>query len=291
MNQSEFNTFLMNQAIATEVHADLFCDGTLMCGHIDRHTIHVYKENDLLHRLVFDEDTIVSHDAEAVWDIYKLCSARRHFAKDTSYEFATIITGMSDISFNFSPTEIIKEEKSNPLPKREDLKLSIADKDVLTKIRGEFHNVIETITEDDLDLSFLIDDSCAVEHGASTVAFAGNTVPVYDVVAIRSHIMSALDEGDNNYTFGDLVLELKQSFYCLERFYLNACKREWLGNDFDTSPEIYYSKDSFTESINELCSRALKLADSCTFSPEIIERTFKTIQEMADTYMTASQSH
>lgn len=297
MNQVEFNTFLANQSKATEVHADLFSDGSLMCGHYDNNTVHVYREDGLLHRLDYSGDTIVKHDAKPVWNIYELCSASKHFAKTTDYDFATVISGMSDFTFNFSPREVIDGEAS-PLPKREELKISVANQDALAKIRGEFHNVIELIADQNLEIQFLIEDSLAKNKTKTEIAFNGDKVPHYEVCALRSHVMTSFEEDDPNYKFADLALELKTAFWCLENTYLNASKRDFIDGKFDASPEIFYSKDNFVKLLdecrrkshehNEDCSLSTELInEGCSLSTELIDQVFDTIEEMADTFMTA----
>ncbi|ELA8197253.1 hypothetical protein RGL65_001235 [Vibrio parahaemolyticus] len=297
MNQVEFNTFLTNQSKATEVHADLFSDGSLMCGHYDNNTVHVYREDGLLHRLDYSGDTIVKHDAKPVWNIYELCSASKHFAKTTDYDFATVISGMSDFTFNFSPREVIDGEASS-LPKREELKISVANQDALAKIRGEFHNVIELIEDQNLELQFLIEDSLAKSKTKTEIAFNGDKVPHYEVCALRSHVMTSFEEDDPNYKFADLALELKTAFWCLENTYLNASKRDFIDGKFDASPEIFYSKDNFVKLLdecrrkshehNEDCSFSTELInEGCSLSTELIDQVFDTIEEMADTFMTA----
>ncbi|WP_273978102.1 hypothetical protein [Vibrio parahaemolyticus] len=286
MNQVEFNTFLTNQSKATEVHADLFTDGSLMCGHYDNNTVHVYREDGLLHRLDYRGDTIVKHDAKAVWNIYELCSARKHFAKTTDYDFATVISGMSDFTFNFSPREVIDGEASS-LPKREELKISVANQDALAKIRGEFHNVIELIADQNLEIQFLIEDSLAKNKTKTEIAFNGDKVPHYEVCALRSHVMTAFEEDDPNYKFADLALELKTAFWCLENTYLNASKRDFIEGKFDESPEIFYSKENFAKLLDECRRKSHEHNEGCSLSTEFIDQVFNTIEEMADTFMTA----
>ncbi|WP_366534035.1 hypothetical protein [Vibrio parahaemolyticus] len=286
MNQVEFNTFLANQSKSTEVHADLFSNGSLMCGHYDNNTVHVYLEDGLLHRLDYNGDTIVKYDAKPVWNIYELCSASKHFAKTTDYDFATVISGMCDFTFNFSPREVIDGEASS-LPKREELKISVANQDALAKIRGEFHNVIELIAEKNFDLQFLIDDSFAKDRTKTEIAFNGDKVPHYEVCALRSHVMTALEEDDLNYKFADLVLELKTAFWCLEHTYLNASKRDFIDGKFDESPEIFYSKEHLVKLLDECRRKSLEHSEGCSLSTELIDQVFNTIEEMADAFMTA----
>ncbi|KAA1253119.1 hypothetical protein F0M16_19455 [Vibrio cholerae] len=286
MNQVEFNTFLSNQSKAKEVHADLFSDGSLMCGHYDNNIVHVYREDGLLHRLDYSGDTIVKHNAKAVWNIHELCSASKHFAKTTDYDFATVISRMTDFTFNFSPREVIDGEAS-PLPKREDLKISVASKDALAKIRGEFHNVIQLIACQNLDLQFLIDDSFAKDRTKTEIAFNGDKVPHYELCALRSHVMTALEEGDQNYKLADLVLELKTAFWCLENTYLNASKREFIDGKFDASSELFYSKENFAKRLDECRRKSHEHNEDCSLSTELIDQVFNTIEEMADTFMTA----
>lgn len=286
MNQVEFNTFLTNQSKATEVHADLFSDGSLMCGHYDNNTVHVYREDGLLHRLDYSGDTIVKHDAKDVWNIYELCSASKHFAKTTDYDFATVISGMSDFTFNFSPREVIDGEASS-LPKREELKISVANQDALAKIRGEFHNVIELIEDQNLEFQFLIEDSLAKNKTKTEIAFNGDKVPHYEVCALRSHVMTAFEEDDPNYKFADLALELKTAFWCLEHTYLNASKRDFIEGKFDEIPEIFYSKENFAKLLDECRRKSHEHNEGCSLSTEFIDQVFNTIEEMADTFMTA----
>ncbi|MBC5853231.1 hypothetical protein H8Q88_20340 [Vibrio metschnikovii] len=286
MNQVEFNTFLINQSKATEVHADLFSDGSLMCGHYDNNIVHVYREDGLLHRLDYIGDTIIKHDAKDVWNIYELCSASKHFAKTTDYDFATVISGMSDFTFNFSPREVIDGE-TNSLPKREELKISVANQDALAKIRGEFHNVIELIEDQNLELQFLIEDSLAKNKTKTEIAFNGDKVPHYKVCALRSHVMTALEEDDLNYKFADLVLELKSAFWCLEHTYLNASKRDYIDGKFDESHEIFYSKEQFVKLLDECRRKSHEHNEDCSLSTEFIDQVFNTIEKMADTFMTA----